>query len=93
MPARKLKINSIDIDSLEKTPVIIIGKSAGYSLELISDNIIEQVTITDPGGKVIHHSVINGNKFVFTCQANCKDMFLLNIKMQKQKDESRILIL
>ncbi len=93
MPVKKLKINKIDIDSLDKTPVITIDKSTDYSLELISKNIIKHITITDLEGKVVHESDINGNKFVFTYHANCKDMFLLNIKKQKQKGESQILIL
>jgi|APCry1669188910_1035180.scaffolds.fasta_scaffold00076_18 bacillopeptidase F (M6 metalloprotease family) len=93
MPAKKIKINKIDIDSLDKTPVITLDKSTDYSLELISENIIKHITITDLKGNVIHESDINGNKFVFTYRANCKDMFLLNIRKQKQKHESQILIL
>ena len=93
MPAKKLKINKINLDSLEKTPVISIDKSADYSLELVSENIIKHVSITDLQGKVIHESDINGNKFVFTYHANCKDMFLLKIRKQKQKGESQILVL
>ena len=93
MPAKKLKINKIDLDSLKETPVISIDKSADYSLELVSKDIIEHLSITDLKGKVIHESEINGNKFVFNYHANCKDMFLLRIKKQKQKNDSHILIL
>jgi hypothetical protein len=93
MPARKLKINKIDIDSLEKDPVIIIDKSTDYSLEFISETIIDQVSITDLGGTVIYLSDISGKKFVFTYHAGCKDMFLLKIKMHNQRDESQMLIL
>ena len=93
MPDKKLKINKIDLDSLAKAPVITIDTSADCILELISEAIIEHVSVTDLKGKVIHESDINGNKFVFIYPAGGKDMFLLNIKMQKQKHESRILIL
>lgn len=93
MPARKLKINKINLDSLEKTPVISIDKSTDYSLEFISENIIEQVSVTDPRGKEIFGTTVNGNKFVFTYYTDCKDMFLLKIRRQKQKGESHILIL
>ena len=93
MPDKKLKINKIDLDSLAKTPVITIDTSADCTLELNSEGLIEHISITDLKGKVIHESDINGNKFVFIYLARSRDMFLLKIKMQKQKGESRILIL
>ena len=93
MPAKKLKINKIDLDSLKDTPVITIDKSTDYSLELVSKDIINHISITDLQGKVVHESDINGNTFVFNYHANCKDMFLINIQKQKQKDETQILIL
>jgi len=93
MPAKNLKINTINIDSLRETPVISIDESRDYTFELVSTDIIEHLSITDLRGKVIHESDINGNKFVFTYRANCKDMFLLKIHKQKQKGNSHILIL
>ena len=93
MAVKKLKINKIDLDSLKKSPVISIDKAAEYSLELVSKDIIEHLSITDLKGKVIHDSDINGNKFVFNYNANCKDMFLLKIRKRKQNGESQILIL
>jgi hypothetical protein len=93
VPVKKLKINRIDLDSLKKNPVISIEKSADYSLELVSKDIIEHLSITDLTGKVIHESKISGNKFVFNYRANCKDMFLLRIKKKKQTAISQILIL
>ena len=93
MPTKKLKINMIDLDSLNESPLIGIDKSADYALELVSKDVIEHLSITDLRGKVIHESNINGNKFVFNYRANCKDMFLLKIRRQKQKSESHILIL
>jgi hypothetical protein len=93
MSIKKMKINKIDLDTLKDTPVISIDKSRDYSLELVSKDLIEHVFITDLKGKVIHESDINGNKFVFNYHANCKDMFLLKIKKQKQEGESQILIL
>ena len=93
MPAKNLKINKIDLDSLRETPVISIDKSRDYSFELTSTDSIEHLSITDLRGKIIHESDINGNKFVFTYHANCKDMFLLKIHKQKQKGDSHILIL
>ncbi|MCX6286231.1 MAG: hypothetical protein NTY96_03890 [Bacteroidetes bacterium] len=92
MSVKKLKINKIDLDSLKKTPVISIDKSTNYLLEFVSKDIIKHLSITVKG-KVIHESDINGNKFVFNYHANCKDMFLLKIRKQKQKSESHILIL
>jgi len=93
MTAKKLKINMIDLDSLKNSPIISIDKSTDYSLEFVSKTIIEHLSITDLNGKVIHESDIDGNKFVFNYRANCKDMFLLNIRKKDQKDESQILIL
>jgi hypothetical protein len=93
MPTKKLKINTIDLDSLNESPLIGIDKSADYSFELVSKDIIEHLSITDLKGKVIHESDINGNKFVFNYKANCKDMFVLRIRRQKHKGESHILIL
>lgn len=93
MPVKKLKINKIDLDTLKENPVISIDKSTDYSLELVSKNTIRHISITDLAGKLIHESEINGNKFVFNYHANCKDMFLISIRKDKQKEESQILIL
>ena len=93
MAVKKLKINKIDLDTLKESPVISIDKAAEYSLELVSKDIIEHLSITDLKGKVIHDSDINGKKFIFNYNANCKDMFLLKIRKRKQNGESQILIL
>jgi len=93
MPDKKLKINKIDLDSLANTPVITIDSSADCSLEMISEVIIEHVSVTDLKGKVIHESEIKGNKFVFIYPAKSKEILLLKIRRQKHKDESQILIL
>jgi hypothetical protein len=93
MPAKKLKISKVDLDTLKSTPVISIDKSADYSIELVSKDIIEHIRITDLEGRSLHESDINGHQFVFNYKANCKDMFLLNIRKKKQKEESQILIL
>ena len=93
MPDKKLKINKIDLDSLAKAPVITIDTSADCILELISEAIIEHVSVTDLKGKVIYESEINRSKFVFIYPARSKEMFLLKIRKQKHKGESQILIL
>ncbi|MEI6886559.1 MAG: hypothetical protein WCO02_18865 [Bacteroidota bacterium] len=93
MRGKKLKINKIDIDTLKDTPVITIDKSTDYSLELVSQDIIDHISITDLHGKVVHESDINRTTFVFNYRDNCKDMFLINIQKQKQKGETQILIL
>lgn len=93
MRGKKLKINKIDIDTLKDTPVITIDKSSDYSLELVSKDIINHVSITDLQGKIVYESDINGTTFVFNYLANCKDMFLINIQKQKQKGETQLLIL
>ncbi len=91
MRAKKLKINTIDLDSLKENPVISLDKSTDYTLEFVSKHIVEHISVTDIKGKAIHESGINGTHFIFNYRHGCKDMVLLRI--QKQKDETRILIL
>ena len=93
MTKKKLKINKIDLDDLKNTPVITIDKTSEYSLEMFSKKIIKHLTITDLTGNIVHESDINANQFVFNYHANCKDMFILKIKKDKQKRESHIMIL
>ena len=93
MPVKKLKIIRIDLDSLEKTPVIDIERSTDYSLEFTSKQVIGHLSVSDPAGKVIHESGINGSRFIFRYSGGCKDLLLLSVRLQKQKKETQILIL
>jgi len=93
VPQKKSDIIRIDLDSLGKTPLIGLGRAADYFLELVSENIIEHLTVTSHNGKTIYQSDINGNKFVFAYHAACRDMFLLEIKLEKQKTGLQILVL
>lgn len=93
MPVKKLNIIRIDLDSLEKTPVIDIEKSADYSLEFTSKHIIGHLSVSNLAGKVIHESGINGSRFIFRYSSGCKDLLLLKVRLQKQKKETQILVL
>lgn len=93
MPKKKVDIIRINLDALNKTPLIGLEKSADYFLEMISENVIEHVSVASLCGKVIFESDIAAKTFVFTYKAACKDMLLLRIKQFKHPEIKQILIL
>jgi len=93
VPQKKIDIIRVNLDALNKTPVIGLEKSADYFLEMMSENIIEHISVASLRGKVIFESVIERNTFVFTYQSGCIDMLLLRIRLRNQPAGLQILVL